>query len=282
MVSLAVGQTTTSMVTWIFYWSTIVSFPHQEALPWLPQPSFSRNDGGSDPLNWNFTEVSVQTGINDCRNGMGLAVGDYNRDGFMDYYYSNIGPLVLFENVGGTHFIDATASAGVGAQSIEYWSWGTSFWDYDMDGWQDLIVAMGPMSVLPNAIPHPNLLYRNQGDGTFLEVAEAMNLDNELRTRNTLCGDYDNDGDLDLFVMNYGQQCALMRNDIVQGHHYLKVALTGTQSNRNGIGSRLKLTMANGDVQYFETRSGSNLGGGRCDRRSLWFGQQCSYSKPGD
>ncbi len=238
--------------------------------PLVTPTKLFQNDGGSDPLNWNFTEVSPQMGINDCRNGMGLAVGDFNRDGFMDYSYTNIGPIVLFENMDGLGFDDATNSAGIGGQATEYWSWGTSFWDYDNDGWQDLVVSMGPMSVLPNAIDHPNLLFRNNGNGTFNEVGESMNIDNPLRTRTMIHGDYDNDGDQDMYVVNYGQQTALMRNDYVTGNHYLKIEMIGTQSNRDGIGAKLKLIDSNGAIQYFETRSGSNLGGG--DEINPYFG----------
>ncbi|MEO1408333.1 MAG: FG-GAP-like repeat-containing protein [Bacteroidota bacterium] len=238
--------------------------------PLVTATKLFQNDGGSDPLNWDFSEVSPQMGINDCRNGMGLAVGDFNRDGFMDYSYTNIGPIVLFENMDGLGFDNVTNSAGIGGQATEYWSWGTSFWDYDNDGWQDLIVSMGPMSVLPNAIPHPNLLFRNNGDGTFNEVGEDMNLNDPRRTRTMVHGDYDNDGDQDMYVVNYGQQTALMRNDYETGNHYLKIALVGTQSNRDGIGAKLKIIDSNGATQYFETRSGSNLGGG--DEINPYFG----------
>lgn len=230
-----------------------------------------RNDGGTDPLTWNFTEVAAAYGINDCRNGMGLAVGDYDRDGYMDYAYSNIGPLALFKNTSGQGFENFAEQAEMGGDvSEDYWSWGMSFLDYDADGWQDVIVSMGAMSTLPTAVPHPNHLYRNKGDGTFEEVAADMNLANTSRTRNSIHGDYDNDGDLDLFVVSYGQQATLMRNDIENGNHYLKVKLIGTASNKDGIGSRLKLTLGDGSVQYFETRSGSNLGGG--DAIDAYFG----------
>lgn len=229
-----------------------------------------RNDGGTDPLNWNFTEVSQSTGAADCRNGMGLAIGDYDRDGYFDAAWSNIGPLALFKNNNGNFTNYAELSGMGGLVSTDYWSWGLSFFDFDNDGWQDVIVSMGAMSQLPTAIPHPNHLYRNNGDGTFSEVAQSMNLDDINRTRNAIHGDYDNDGDLDLFVINYGQRANLMRNDIDNTHHYLKVNLEGTTSNRDGIGSHLKLTMADGGIQYFETRSGSNLGGG--DMIDAYFG----------
>ncbi len=219
-----------------------------------------RNDGGTDPLNWNFTEVSAAVGANHCRNGMGLATGDYNRDGWLDYFYTNIGPCILLKNQGG-NFTDVTTAAGVGSQQSSIYTWGASFFDYDLDGWLDLYVSAGQLNP-PPAI-QKNMLYRNDGNGTtFTDISVASNMDDPRKSRSASTADYDGDGDLDIFSVNYGDTCVLYRNDLNNGKHYLIVDLQGTTSNRDGIGSRLKATTPDGLFQIFETRSGSNLGAG--------------------
>jgi VCBS repeat protein len=135
-----------------------------------------RNDGGTDPLNWRFTEVSASAGVAACRNGMGIAVGDYNRDGWLDYFYTNIGSPLLLHNNGGT-FTDVTAAAGLDDGVVpetgkDRVTWGTIFFDYDLDGFLDLCVAAGTLKPdgTANTDPQPNLLYHNNGNGTFTDV----------------------------------------------------------------------------------------------------------------
>lgn len=246
-----------------------------------PEPTrVFRNDGGAHPaMDWKFTEVSLAVGIDDCRNGMGIAIGDYNRDGWMDIYYSSIGECVLFQNKGGV-FTDATAIAKVGNQAWPLYSWGTSFFDYDLDGWQDLYVVLGPLRRPVANDPHRNILYRNNGNGfDFTDVSALMNMDDNSWSRNGVFGDYDNDGFPDVLLVNYGQLVALKRNNTNNGNHYLKVELIGKISNRDGIGSRLKLTTPDGLHQYYETRSGSNLGGGDCLDAHFGLGDHSSVTE---
>lgn len=246
-----------------------------------PQPTLIfRNDGGSDPQrNWKFTEVAREVGIDDCRFGMGLAIGDYDGNGWMDIYYSNVGPAILFQNRAG-HFTDATATAGVGEQAWPQYSWGTSFLDYDLDGWPDLYLTMGSRRAYSNLDPHPDRLYRNNGNGRdFTDVSDAMNLNDRRRGRTGVIGDYDNDGDPDILLVNYGEAVVLNRNNNANGNHYLKVDLVGTRSNRDGIGAWLKLTTPDGRVQHFETRSGSNLGGGDALDALFGLGRQTTVSE---
>jgi hypothetical protein len=116
--------------------------------------------------------------------------------------------------------------------------------------------------------PQPNLLYHNDGNGvSFTDVSASSGIDDTGRGRTIVMGDYDNDGDPDLFLVNYGEQVHLLRNDYANttGHHWLIVALQGAGpplSNRDGIGAKIKLTTPDGVVQYWETRSGDSLGGG--------------------
>ena len=232
-----------------------------------------RNDGGTDPLAWTFTEVSATVGAADCRNGMGIAVGDYDRNGWRDYFYTNIGSPLLLHNNGGT-FTDVTAAAGLDYGVVpetgkDRVTWGTIFFDYDLDGFPDLCIAAGTLKPdgTADTDPQPNLLYHNNGNGTFTDVSASSGIDDTGRGRTIVMGDYDNDGDPDLFLVDYGGQVHLFRNDVANttGHHWLIVDLRGAGpplSNRDGIGAKIKLTTPDGVVQYWETRSGDSLGGG--------------------
>jgi hypothetical protein len=231
-----------------------------------------RNDGGSDPLAWTFTEVSASVGVADCRNGMGIAVGDYDRDSWLDYFYTNIKSPLLLHNDGGT-FTDVTAAAGLDEDFVpetgeKRVTWGTIFFDYDLDGFLDLCVAAGTLSVSSTTDPQSNLLYHNDGNGiSFSDVSTSSGIDESGRGRTIVMGDYDRDGDPDLFLVNYGEKVFLFRNDYANttGHHWLILDLQGAGaplSNRDGIGAKIKLTTPDGAVQYWETRSGDSLGGG--------------------
>ena len=138
-----------------------------------------RNDGGTDGVsNWTFTEVSSSTNAEWCQNGMGIAVGDYDRNGFMDYYYTDNGSTpgsiyperagtVLLKNEGGS-FSDATDAAGVASTNF---SWGANFFDYDLDGWQDLYMAGGALN---DFTPVASQLWRNNANGTsFTNVSSC-------------------------------------------------------------------------------------------------------------
>lgn len=230
-----------------------------------------RNDGGTDPISdWTFTEISA-TALppSTCDHGMGLAIGDYDRDGDFDLFYTDIGEVSLYRNNGGT-FSNETAAADVDGQDPQHYSWGCSFFDYNLDGFQDIVVAFGALQMPSSTDNWKNQLFENDGDGTFTDVGPTTGMDDSTKTRNNIFGDYDNDGDPDVFVINYGEAFMLKRNDNNNGNNWLKVKLVGNDSNKDGIGSKIKLTDGDGVIQYFETRSGSNLGGG--DAIDAYFG----------
>ena len=237
-----------------------------------------RNDGGTDAVtDWTFTEDSANMNADWCQNGMGIAVGDYDRDGDFDYYVSDNGAdgtvpvgqkgiagTTLLRN-DGTQFTEVSVTAGVDSRE---WSWGANFFDYDLDGFQDLYLAAGAMNTFD---PTPSQIWQNDGDGTFTNVnASSGGLDDDERTRTSVYADYDGDGDPDMFLVNYAGNTKLFQNNNNNGNNWLIVDLQGTTSNRDGIGSKLELTTTDGVTQHFETRSGSSLGGG--DDIGAYFG----------
>jgi len=182
--------------------------PHED-----PTNRLYRNDGGR------FTDVTQTAGVGNTGAGLGLAVGDYDNDGDPDLYVTNWGPNVMYNNNGDGTFTDVTEAAGVGDTR---WGQGTSFGDYDNDGDLDLYVSnyvafspggllfctYGPQKVhygcSPwNYPPQENVLYRNNGDGTFSDVTRSAGVaDPEGRGLGAVFGDVNDDGWVDLYVPN--------------------------------------------------------------------------------
>jgi hypothetical protein len=244
--------------------------------PFGPQTTrIFRNDGGDDPLAWQFAEVSARMDANHCKAGMGIALGDYDRDGRMDYFYTDTrSPLLLHNET--VRFQDATVSAGVDDFSApgtgrDRWTWGANFLDYDLDGWLDLYVAAGAMRARSMNDPQANVLFHANGDArTFTDVSSVCGADDIDRSRTSVMADYDHDGDVDLFVVNYEARARLFRNENQNGNHFLAVEFRGVESNRDGIGARVRIRTPDGAFQYAETCSGSSVGGG--DAPGAFFG----------
>ncbi|WP_405379686.1 CRTAC1 family protein [Maribacter sp. LLG6340-A2] len=194
-----------------------------------------------------FEDVSKQTQMNLKINAMGAAVGDYNGDGWMDYYITNIKFNWLMENQGkGKPFIDKAKELGTYNLAI---SWGANFADFDHDQDVDLFVANGDLN--PNCTPMGNFYFENN-KGSFTESGREYGINDYGIGRGSVIFDMDNDGDMDLLVVNQkpilnypiASTTRLFRNDIATGN-WLKVALKGVQAETNGIGSRVTV-IANG------------------------------------
>ena len=226
-----------------------------------------RNDGPDGDGSWKFTDISVDSGTNFAMHGMGLAVGDYDRDGFLDMYITNIGNNVLLRNNGdGQTFtdkaVDAGASIGILGNS-ERVTWGTSFFDFDNDGYEDLYVVSGYLSLpITEAFEiykreQGNVLLRNQGDGTFSDLSEVSGASDFGVGRGSAFIDYDGDGCLDLFLVNLDQPARLFRNVCNDGNNWIQITTIGSLSNRDGIGARISID-AGGKKQIREIRAGSS------------------------
>jgi hypothetical protein len=234
-----------------------------------------RNDGPDGSGGWIFTEASDATGTGKAVNGMGLGVGDINNDGWLDIAFSNIGPNTLLKNLGNGTFLEITASAGVlrehvpsGDQSV---TWGTCFFDYDNDGYQDLFYVAGLIG--GDVAPQPDALFHNNGNETFTDVSVEAGVDDPLRGRSASMADFDQDGFVDLFVGNFGRPPSFYHNasaSLGNTNHWLTVTVEGTVSNRDGIGARIIATTPDAMTLHREITSGPTHGGG--DHRAGYFG----------
>jgi hypothetical protein len=189
-----------------------------------PRNALYRNDG-----NWSFTDTTDQSGLGDTGFGLGVTIGDYDNDGDADVYLNNYGPNVLYRNNGNGTFTDVTKSAGVGNGNKV--GAGACFLDMDRDGDLDLFVSNYLKFSYSVHVPHsmkgfpqygspldyppePDTMYRNNGDGTFSDVSAISGMAEHPGTgMGTVCGDYDNDGDTDIFVANDVMGNFLFRND---------------------------------------------------------------------
>lgn len=203
--------------------------------------------------NFTFTEEGAERGVAFSADGaeqagMGVAVGDYNLDGSLDIFKTHFSDdtNVLYKNDGKGNFTDVTVASGFGVET-RYTCWGTGFADFDNNGWPDLAVVTG--SVYPEverAFPSyplktPRFIFRNLGNGKFEELIDEAGpgIAAAHCSRGCAFGDFDNDGDVDMVVVNLNEPPSLLRNDLKNHLRWVKVLLVGTQSNRSAIGSRV-------------------------------------------
>lgn len=223
-----------------------------------------RNDGPGCG-GWCFTEVAAALGAAAEVDGMGVAVGDYDGDLDLDIAFSDTMHIHLLENLGAARAFAAVGpGAGVDAPAM---AWGMAFFDFDNDGWLDLYVASS------STAPHrPNRLFRNQGDGSFLDVSWLCGCDDPGHTLGAVYADYDHDGAVDLALGNSGERHVLYRNEnLYPSRHWLTVDLRGAGPvNRDAVGARAYLLTSGGRTLMQEVKIGSSLGGN--NMRRLHFG----------
>jgi hypothetical protein len=181
--------------------------------------------------------------------GMGIAAADYDLDGNLDMVKTNFAGDTpsLYHNLGGANFEDTTFTGGLGAHT-QFLGWGCGFFDFDNDGWPDILICNG--HVYPEVeqlqtdagYAQRKLLYRNQRNGHFEDV--SMNGGSGISTpsaaRGCAFGDFDNDGDIDVVVNTINGRPQLLRCDSRLSNNWIKVRTIGTKSNRSGIGARIK------------------------------------------
>ena len=268
-------------------------------------------DYGTDRIFFNngdgtFTE-KTQTAIGfDTRKGMNVDIADYDNDGWLDIYVTNITDEYMKEcnmlwhnNHDGT-FTDVSKETNT-CETL--WGWAAKFGDFDNDGWQDLFVVNGLRSgskdnyipVLVNLITQPGVdftdvrlwpnigemswsgyqkkkMFRNLGGQAFKEISAEAGVDNDKDGRGLAMGDFDNDGKLDFFQSNADQLPIFYHNNTQGSGNWVQFALTGTKSNRDAIGARISIT-AGGLTQIQEINGGNGYAGQSMRRAHFGIGK---------
>ncbi len=230
-----------------------------------------RNNG-----NGTFTEKAVVAGVafsedGVARAGMGVDAADYDRSGMASILITNFSNqmLSLYHNEGKGLFVDEAPRSEIGRNSLLTLGFGCFFFDYDLDGWPDILIANGHIDgdierVQPNVkYAMPPHIFRNLGKGNFQEVAKGLGAGFATPRvgRGAAYGDINNDGRLDLLLSTNGGPVYLFENDFTgspaAANKSLRIKLIGTKSNRDGIGTVVKMT-AGGESQSEMLRSGSS------------------------
>jgi len=257
------------------------------------QDIFIANDSMANSLFHNnrdgtFREVAYAAGVavgleGQFEAGMGTDAADVSGSGRLDLIVTHLDQQLarLYRNLGAGNFDDATYSSKLGYATFRLSGFGTRFMDYDNDGQCDLFIANG--HVLDNVqryhedirYAEPKLMFRNLGKGIFQNVSDQLGPDFQLPrvSRGAAIGDFDNDGDLDILVNNNGQPPQLLRNDGGNANHWLQLFLIGTRSNRDAVGTRVKLTAAN-LVLYDQRKGGMSYQSAQDPRLHFGLGQR--------
>ena len=218
-----------------------------------------------------FTDIGVASGCAYSQDGkpqagMGIAVGDYDRNGTMDLFKTNFAgdTSTLYANLGGGFCEDRTFTSGIGINT-RWLGWGTGFIDLDNDGWLDLFLTNG--HVYPEvaqlkteaAYKQRKVVYRNLGTGRFADVTERLGAPatTPKAGRGAAFGDFDNDGQIDIATSNVNDTPDLFRLKGNPVHHWLTLKLVGVQSNRDAIGARVR-AVAGELQQWQEVRGGGS------------------------
>ena len=223
------------------------------------------NDGSGK-----FREIGLMAGMAYSIDGMvlgsmGIDCGDYDNDGWLDLFqtaYSSELPA-LYRNTGIGFFEDVTRAAGAGIGTYPHVNWGTGFVDFDNDGDRDLFIANGHLQdnvqLYSDSTSYevPNTLLMNTGNGKFVDVSNVCGdgLLPVLSSRGTGFDDLDNDGDVDVVILNSRREPTIIRNDTHNANHWIQIRLRGLKTNRDGVGAHVKVTA--GDLaQLDEVHSG--------------------------
>jgi hypothetical protein len=222
--------------------------------------------------NGTFTDEALTAGVaygedGAARGAMGADAADYDRSGRPHLLVGNFSNqmLGLYHNEGRGLFVDEAPRSTVGRASLLTLTFGAFFFDYDLDGWQDIFAANGHIEEEINRVQpkvqfrQPPLVFRNLGKGRFADVSRALGPDlvRPVVARGAAYADFDRDGDLDVLISTNDGPAYLYRNDGGNRNHWLSVRTVGTKSNRDGIGSVVRVESASGK-QWQMVKTGSS------------------------
>ena len=207
-----------------------------------------------------FTDLATLSGTGFSQAGeatvsMSVDYADYNKDELLDIFISDDNYCSLYENMGNGVFRDNSYASGISVASGQFVGWSSSFLDFDNDADPDLFKTNGELKHLYG---QEDQIFENLGNGLFKDVSVSLGgyFKEEHVGRGACIGDYDNDGDLDIFIVNLNSESRFLRNNKGNTNNWLIVDLIGTRSNRDGVGASLRL-VAQDDVQITQKKSTS-------------------------
>ncbi len=240
-----------------------------------------------------FEDVGMLSGVALSPEGhevgnMGVDMGDFDRDGRLDFSITDYAdqPKGLYWNQGELGFLDITYTAKIAQHSLAYVSWGTGFADFENRGLPDLLIASGHVYPDVDTVPknvkyrEPIILYHNNGDRTFEDIAESAGLnDGPMYSRRGVAfGDLNNDGNVDMVIFNVGAPPSVFINETKNGNHRVLFKLIATKSNRGAVGARITVT-AGSRSQIEEIKAGSSYLSTNDPRLHFGLGADVSMDK---
>lgn len=205
-----------------------------------------------------FNNIGIMSGTAFSQGGeaavsMSIDFADYTGDGLLDMFVSDDTYCSLYQNRGNGLYSDEGISSGISMAAAQFVGWSSSFFDYDNDGDADITKTNG---ALKHLYGQESQVFENDGSGKFTDVSLKLGdyFNKEYVGRGSCIGDYDNDGDLDLFVTNLNDRCVLLRNNKGNQNNWLLLDLKGTVSNADAVGARVRLT-SGGKLQINQKRS---------------------------
>jgi enediyne biosynthesis protein E4 len=263
--------------------STDILVCNDEALNFLFQ-----NDGSGK-----FKEIGLAAGVG-CNfagkhvGNMGADCGDYNQDGRLDLLVTDFRAElpILFRNLGSGTFEDATMEAGAAAGSVAYVKWGCGLIDFDNDGYKDIFIGCGHLSddidlaLEKTSYMVEPIVLRNTGDGRFVNVSDSIGSGSrtKLVARGVAFDDLDNDGRVDVVVLNSRHRPTVLRNESPDSNHWLQVRLAGVKTNRDGVGARVRV-VAGPLTQVDEVHSGRSYQSHYGSRLNFGLGKRQSVDR---
>jgi enediyne biosynthesis protein E4 len=211
------------------------------------------NDAGKG-----FTDRGTMSGTAFSQGGeatvsMSVDFADFNGDSLLDMFVSDDSYCSLYENMGNGLFSEKGVASGISTASAQFVGWSSSFFDYDNDGDQDIFKTNG---ALKHLYGQEDQIFENEGNGKFRDASLELGkyFQKELVGRGVALGDYDNDGDIDVLIVNLNDHCVFLRNNKGNLNNWITLNLVGTKSNRDAIGARVKL-FSGGKMQSAQKKS---------------------------
>ena len=213
------------------------------------------NEGGKKFVDWGTRSGTAFSQAGEATVSMCVDFADYKNNGLIDIFKTDDSYCSLYENKGNGIFTDMSVSSGIASANAQFVGWTGSFFDYDNDGLVDIFKTNGELKHLYG---QEDQIFRNEGNGKFKDISLELGayFKKAFVGRGACLGDYDNDGDIDIYIVNLNDKGIFLRNNKGNQNNWLTLKLIGTKSNRDGIGARVRLT-SGGVTQTAQKKSAS-------------------------